>query len=327
MKPNRIVRKIELGDLAQAGAVRPGHSALYAMYSSQWDGITTDLRAMLVPVDDHLVHRGDGVFETVKCRDGALYAMALHLERLAASAESIHLKPPCPAEEMMELVAETVRAGGHRDALVRILVSRGGGGMGVSPRECPRPQLYIVVYRAGVPFMTAHPGGAKAATVSVPLKPGDMATRKTCNYLPNVLMKYEAERAGADFPLALDERGCLAEGATENFGIVDGNGRLAVPRPGRMLQGITMRRALELAKSLHASGLLTGIAERDIFADELRAVRELLVFGTTPDVTAVVSLDGLSIGHGVPGPVQQALHKLLDDDQRTHPLMRTMVWA
>ena len=40
------------------------HANYYAMYSSWWGGITTEPNLMVVPVDDHMVHRGDGLFET-----------------------------------------------------------------------------------------------------------------------------------------------------------------------------------------------------------------------------------------------------------------------
>ena len=54
-------------------ANRPAyHAGYYAMYSSWWDAITVDPNLMVVPVDDHMVHRGDGLFETFKCVDGAV---------------------------------------------------------------------------------------------------------------------------------------------------------------------------------------------------------------------------------------------------------------
>ena len=45
----------------------------YLFYSGLWDGYVTDPALMVVPFDDHLVHRGDGVFESFKCVEGAAY--------------------------------------------------------------------------------------------------------------------------------------------------------------------------------------------------------------------------------------------------------------
>ena len=192
----------------------------FAMYSSHLGGIVTDPVLMQMPVDDHVVHRGDGIFETFKCLDGHIYNMKAHLERLAGAARSLAYLVPCSLEETARIVIETIRAGEHRDCLVRILVSRGSGGFGVNPYECPQAQLYVTATALPPSFMKTHPGGAKVVTSVIPIKPPFFAGIKACNYLPNVLMKKEAIDAGADFAVGFDEQGCLAEGATENFGIV-----------------------------------------------------------------------------------------------------------
>ncbi len=67
------------------------HANYYAMYSSWWNGITTEPNLMVVPVDDHMVHRGDGLFETFKCVDGAVYNLEAHLARLENGAKVIAL--------------------------------------------------------------------------------------------------------------------------------------------------------------------------------------------------------------------------------------------
>jgi branched-chain amino acid aminotransferase len=306
-------------------ARRPYHDHYYAMFSNVLGGIVTDPVAMTVPADDHVVHRGDGVFETIKCADGAVYGLALHLERLAASAGRIGLRVPESPEGLRDVVLETIRAGGRRDCLVRVLLSRGPGGFGVAPSECPEPGLYVIAYRLSPSFMEAHPEGARATVVDVPIKPGFLATIKTCNYLPNALMKAAAQAAGADFPVALDERGFLAEGATENLGIVTPGRVLQLPRSDRILDGITVRRVRALAPAAVHTGVLVAVETADIPRVALDEAAEILVFGTTPDVTAVVKLDGRPVGTGRPGPAQAALNRLLAEDLRNNDVMRTRV--
>ncbi len=301
---------------ALAARNEPFHSGYYAFYSSVMGGIVTAPGLMVVPADDHLVHRGDGVFETLKCVNGGVYLWDDHLRRLLHSAGAIGLPVPWSADELADRTAQTIRAGGRRDCLVRMIVARGPGSMGISPYDCPAPALYILAHELKPSFMAAHPGGARVITGSIPVKAGLFATIKSCNYLPNVLLKKEAADAGADFALAYDEAGFLAEGATENFGIVDRAGRLRVPGPGRILPGTTMNRALELARPLVERGLATAIARGPIARDEVAAARELLVFGTTPDVTAAVQLDGQPVGDGTPGPVAVALLGMIEYDIR-----------
>ncbi len=305
---------------------RPWHDRYYAMYASEWDAIITDPRWMVVPADDHVVHRGDGVFETIKCIRGALYALREHIARLSHSALSIGLGVPWAEDDLAALVVATVRAGGRPDCLVRVLLTRGPGGFGVAPAECPHPALYIIAYRLPPSFMALHPEGARAVVVDVPLKPGWLATVKTCNYLPNVLMNMAATAAGAHFPIALDEHGYLAEGATENIGVVIRR-QLLLPRPGRILEGITMQRVLGLAADAVTAGTLAAVERRDIASTELFRADEVLVFGTTPDVTSVVAIDGRSVGDGRPGPVREELQRRLEHDQLDNTALRTPVFS
>lgn len=47
-----------------------GNQQFLAMYSSIFGGITTEPEAMVIPMDDHMVHRGHGVFDTAAIMDG-----------------------------------------------------------------------------------------------------------------------------------------------------------------------------------------------------------------------------------------------------------------
>ncbi|MCK5676268.1 MAG: aminotransferase class IV, partial [Verrucomicrobia bacterium] len=208
---------------------------LHSMYSSVTDCIVTDPSVMVVPVDDHIVHRGDGVFESFKCMDGSIYNLDAHLERLGNSCAQLGITLPVPLDEMADIVVQTVLAGGERNALVRLLVSRGQGTMGINPYACIRPELYVVVYELKHANIDRLPAGASVAVSKVPVKPGLFATVKTCNYMPNVLMKKEAVDLGVDFTVSLDEHRNLAEGATENIGIVTRGKELFMPPPDRVL--------------------------------------------------------------------------------------------
>lgn len=294
----------------------PRQAGYYAMFSSIYGGIVTEPLLMQVPVDDHLVHRGDGVFETLKCAQGGIYLLREHLERLFFSAGAIGLTCPWSRDEISALVRQTVRAGGHPDCLIRILLSRGPGSLGVNPYDCPTPGLYILAHELKPSFMALHPEGARVAISRIPVKPSFFATIKACNYLPNVLMKKEAVDLGVDFTVAFDEQGRLAEGATENAGILTPEGDLRVPTPERILAGTTMNRVLELARPLVESGLLRSAGPDPISRVEIHRAREFFIFGTTPDVTSVVEFEGRPVGDGRPGPAALELARLLEADLR-----------
>jgi branched-subunit amino acid aminotransferase/4-amino-4-deoxychorismate lyase len=309
-------------------AHRPAyHAGYYAMYSSGWGATTTEPNLMVVPVDDHMVHRGDGLFETIQCEDGALYNFGAHWRRLERGAESIALELRWSREDVVGIVREVMAAAGRRDALVRIFASRGPGGHTANPYECPEPHLMVLAIRLPRPFMEGHPEGAKIGVSGVPAKEGVFAQVKSVNYLPNVLMRKQAVDAGVDFMLGFDKNGHMTELPTENFGIVTGGRVLRVPRPGGILAGTTMLRVLELAREkLVPAGVLAGVEEADVPLGEIEAAAELLVFGTTPRVTAATEFGGRAVGDGRPGPVWRELGAAFEADLK-NPAMLTRVCA
>jgi len=305
---------------------RPCQNTYYAMYSSVYGGIVTDPRLMLLPIDDHMVHRGDGVFEALKAVNGNVYNLAAHLDRLVNSARGIALDLPVSLADLKDIILETARVAGHPTCMIRIYVSRGPGGFGVNPYECPAPQLYVVITALGTPFMTLHPEGARLCTSAIPAKSAEMAQIKNCNYAPNVLMKKEAVDRKFDFSMGFDERGFLTEGATENMGIVSQDNRLLFPNLDRILTGTTMLRAMALSQELVREGLLTYSGLADITIRDILAARELIIAGTTLNVVAGVEFDGHPIGTGKPGPVYQCLAALLERDMHENHVVLTPLY-
>lgn len=278
----------------------------FAMYSSEWDAILTDPRLMRIPADDHLVHRGDGVFETLLWESGRLYNLDAHLKRLHHSASCIGLVPPVSPETLKEILRDLCEATGRPRFLVRVLLGRGTGGFGVDPAECPKASLYAIAYKAGPPFMERHPEGATVILSKIPPKSGGLANIKTCNYLPNVLMKAEAAAAGAHFALGVDTEGFLTESYTENIMAVTPDRTLILPPPDHHLPGTTLRRVADLAES---EGFQ--VVSRKLRPEDLRSMSELLILGTTACVTSVTRFEDQVFNVG---PVAKRLSMLLEAD-------------
>lgn len=315
----------EVGDWLES-LRRSYHSSYYAMYSSLCGGVVTDPVMMMLPVDDHVAHRGDGVFETLKCVDGGIYNLDAHLARLWSATESISISAPVSQKEMRDIVVETVRAGGEQNCSIRILVSRGPGSLGVNPYDSPTAAVYVIVSALATPFSVIHPEGAALGISSIPSKRPCFAAVKSCNYIQNVLMKKEAVDMGVDFVAGFDDGGLLTEAATANIGIVSPSRELLFPRLVSILSGTTMLRTATLAESLIADGVLAGIANADITVADMRKAREILVVGTTINVVPVRAFDGKPVGDGVPGPVFEALSARLVHDVAANDGLRTQVF-
>ncbi|MBU1229781.1 MAG: aminotransferase class IV [Proteobacteria bacterium] len=293
---------------AMLEAIRPGTEAVLAFYDHRIGVIGTDPKLMLMPWDDHLVHRGDGVFETIKYVGRKLYQLDAHLRRMKLSCQAIHLEPPCSWAELKQAIIEVARAGNEPSGLLRILLGRGPGGFGIDPYESPVQSLYLVAYRMRMKPESYFDKGVTAFRTSIPAKQAWMATVKTTNYLPNVLMKREAVNKGVDFPFCYDERGFLAEGATENICLVDEAGRLVIPEFTNSLAGTTLMRAVDLMKD-ELDVIFKGVTE-----DEVHTAREVMMVGTSFDCVSVVRYNAKPIFDARPGPVSRRIRALLMAD-------------
>src|SRR5499433_2644672 len=105
----------------------------WAFYSSQLGGIVTEPALMVLPFDDHMVHRGHGIFDTASIVDGKIYDLEAHLDRFLRSAALSRLPLPCPRAEMREIIARTAAVSGQREGSIRYWISAGPGSLGLPP--------------------------------------------------------------------------------------------------------------------------------------------------------------------------------------------------
>lgn len=285
-----------------------GRASVLAFYEHRIGVICKDPKLMLMPLDDHMAHRGDGVFETMKYVGGRIYQLEPHIKRMGKSSSAIYLEPPCSWDEIGEIVKQVARAGGKDQGLVRLLLGRGPGSFGIDPDECPIASLYVVAYDLHMKPEEVFEKGVTAFKTSIPAKQPYLATIKTVNYLPNMLMKREAVQKGFDYPLCFNERGYLAEGATENVVIVDQGGVLHIPEMTNALAGTTLMRAAELIRS-EVETTFSAIRE-----DDLLTAKEAIIIGTTMDAVSVVRYNGKPIHDVRPGPVSKRIRELLKKD-------------
>lgn len=289
----------------------------YAFYSSQLGGIVTDPALMVIPFDDHMVHRGHGIFDTAGLVNGRIYDLEAHLDRFLGSAERSRLELFGSRQEMRDIIVKTTAASGRRDGAIRYWLSSGAGSLELSPAAGAAPGFFVMVF-GGLSYPERWwTEGLRVMTTTYPIKPPLYAITKATNYLPNVLMQMEAKAAGFDNGVFIDETGCVGESSNMNVAFVTGDGVLRHPRFDRVLPGCTSLRLLELARPLAGKGVIAGVEVCDIPVGEARAAREMLLLGSSVKVAPVVEWDGRPIGSGKPGPAARALLELLEEDMRT----------
>ncbi|CAH9099442.1 unnamed protein product [Cuscuta europaea] len=294
----------------------PKKEQYLAMYSSIFGGIVTDTAAMVIPMDDHMVHRGHGVFDTAAIMDGHLYELDEHIERLLRSAAMAKIKPPFDKECIRRILIQTVSASKCRKGSLRYWLSTGPGDFQVSPSGCHQSALYAIVIQKQSP---SNHEGVKVITSSIPIKPPQFAVMKSVNYLPNVLLKMQGEEKGAFTGIWLDGDGFIAEGPTMNVAFVTKEKELLMPDFKNILSGLTAKRALVHAQALVKDGILRSIRLSNVSVDEGKSAREMMLIGSGVIVHPVVQWDDQIIGDGKEGPVTQALRNLILEDMKSGP--------
>ena len=288
-----------------------------AFYSSQLGGVVTDPALMVLPFDDHMVHRGHGIFDTAALVAGRIYDLEAHLDRFLASAERSKLQLAGSRAEMRDIIIRTAAASGVRDGAIRYWLSSGPGNLDLTPAAGAVPAFFVMIF-GGLSYPARwYSEGLKVMTTTYPMKPPLYAITKATNYLPNVLMQMEAKEAGMDNGVFIDEQGFVGESSNMNVAFVMADNVLRHPRFVRVLAGCTSLRLLELAPALVATGVLAGVEVGDIPVADARASREMILLGSSIKVAPIVEWDGRPIGSGTPGPVARALLDLLEKDMRT----------
>ena len=298
-------------------AVHAKASNFYAMYSSVLGGIVTDPALMVLPLDDHMVHRGHSVFDTATLTGGMLYQLDPHLDRLLRSAELARVPLPFPREELRQIILDTAAASRQREGSVRYWLSAGPGGFGLGPAECVGSSFYVIVFNQELYPASYYTDGMKVITSNIPIKPPLFARIKSTNYLPNVLVVLEAKDRSADNGIFIDQRGMVAESSNMNVAFVTKDRVFRHPVFDAILSGITIQRVLQFAERLVQQGDLKEIRLADVSVSEGREAAEMMLIGSSIKIAPVVEWDGRPIGDGKPGPIAKMLLQLWEEDVRS----------
>jgi branched-chain amino acid aminotransferase len=253
-----------------------------------------------VSVFDHGLLYGDGVFEGIRFYNGRVFRLEEHLARLWDSARSICLEVPISVSEMTEALLETIRQNGLHDGYIRLVLTRGVGNLGLNPAQCKRPSVIIIAAIVALYPAEAYEKGLTVVTCATRrTNPGALNPAvKSLNYLNNVMARIEANLAGADEALMLNDHGNVAECTADNVFIIKQGRIFTPPISAGALRGITRSVAFEIAAETGIKVTETDITRHDVFTAD-----ECFLTGTAAEVIPVVKADGRVIGNGKPGPI------------------------
>jgi branched-chain amino acid aminotransferase len=255
---------------------------------------------------DSVVQGGDAVWEGLRLYQGRIFRLDEHLARLRRSAVALAFAQIPPDEEIIAEIRRTLAANDMTDNVhIRLTLTRGVKiTSGMDPRLNQSGPTLIVLPEHKAPVYEA--GGITLITSSVRRTAPDSLDPKIHhnNLLTSILAKIEANVAGADDAVMLDQRGFVAETNATHIFLVSG-GVLRTPTAAACPEGITREAVLDLAAG---AGLPTAVGDYSL--TQLYCADELFVTGTMGGLTPVLALDGRPIGDGKPGPITAQLTDL-----------------
>ena len=268
------------------------------------DGELVDKADAKISVFDHGLLYGDGICEGIRFYNGRVFRLEEHIDRLFLSARAILLKMIWSEQEVCDIVRETIRANKLTDGYIRLVVTRGSGGLGLNPYLCEKPSMFCIAasiqlypeefYKNGLELITCSTRRPSHATLSPQIK--------SLNYLNNIMAKVECIKAGVMEGLMLNEEGTVAECTGDTVFIVK-NGVIITPKiTDGALDGITRAVIFDLCEKLNIK-----ITEETITRYDVYTADECFLTGTAAEVIPVVKVDDRPIGDGSPGDVFRSL--------------------
>ena len=263
-----------------------------------------------IHVMSHVIHYGSSVFEGVRCyalpSGPAIFRAKEHAQRLLDSAKVYRIDVDYSSDEIVKAMCQVIASNNVWPCYLRPIVLRGYGEAGVNPLNCP-VEVYVVNYPWGKYLTSDSDQGCDACVSSwTRLAPNTLPAmaKAGANYMNSQLIKMEAVLNGYAEGIALDANGYVSEGSGENVFVVRNGVLQTAPLGNSVLPGITRDSVLQIARDLGIP-----VVEQGIPREMLYIADEAFFTGTAAEVTPIRSVDKISVGKGVTGPLTKAIQK------------------
>jgi D-alanine transaminase len=247
---------------------------------------------------------GDGVYEYIPVYSRKPFRFDAHLARLQASLDAIRLPNPLPADAWRSHVATLIAAQDFADQAIYVQITRGVPAATEPPRDAPFPQACTpTVLMLALPLLPPSEA-LKASGVCAVTAHDNRWLRcdiKAVSLLPNVLLRQHAADAGCAETILLRD-GYLSEGTASSIVVVRDGVLCLPPKSNLTLPGITYDVVLELAAQHAMPYQVRAISEA-----EVRNADELWMISSPKEILAIVTLDGVPVTDGKPGPLARRM--------------------
>jgi D-alanine transaminase len=259
-----------------------------------------------VHIEDRGYQFADGVYEVWSVFDGRMADFDGHMTRLHRSLTELRIDIPMTREALTQVLKETIRRNRVKNGIVYLQVTRGTARRDHSFPPPGTPPSVVVTSRSISPMKTDAIAEKGVAVVTTPDIRWGRCDIKTVGLLPNILAKQIARERGAYEAWMVDDMGLVTEGSSTNAWIIDEHGKLRTrDTQANILKGCTRTTLLDI---LHEEGI--ELEERAFTVEEAKRAKEAFFTAAGAFVMPAVSIDGVKIGDGKPGPVATRLRDL-----------------
>jgi len=263
-----------------------------------------------IHVLSHVVNYGSAVFEGIRCYSQpagpAIFRVQEHVQRLLNSAKIYRIELDFTGEELIAAIIDLVKVNRIWPCYVRPIVLRGYGEIGVNPFHSPI-EVYIANYEWGKYLGHGSEEGVDVCVSSwTRIAPNTLPAmaKSGANYMNSQLIKMEAILNGYVEGIGLDVNGYVSEGSGENLFIVRNGTLVTAPLGNSVLPGITRDSVLCIARDLGIP-----VVEQSIPREMLYIADEVFFSGTAAEITPIRSVDKITVGKGVVGPLTHSIRR------------------
>lgn len=263
---------------------------------------TTDERVL--GVEDRGFQFGDAVYEVVKFVARRPLFVLEHFRRLEAGLRALEIGPAWDEESFRRMIGEIIERTEFEDGIVYMQVSRGESLRSHFWPDESQPTLVAYSRRFTFPDEAKKERGIRVITATD--RRWHFCNVKSANLLGNAMAKKQAQRAGVDEAILMDD-GFVTEGASSNFFAVRNGALVTHPLDEHILPGVVRDRVIGLAL-----GAKIRVDERPLREAELFDLDEAFITSTTNGVMPVSEIDGRVIRNGRRGELTEKLQRMFD---------------
>ncbi|QAA81883.1 aminotransferase IV [Aequorivita sp. H23M31] len=264
-----------------------------------------------ISVFDSSVQGGDAVWEGLRVYPEGVVCLDKHLTRLHESAKTLAFVDIPSKDFIKDAIRQTLDANGMNDNThIRLTLTRGEKiTSGMDPR-LNQSGSCLIVLAEWKPLVYDNDHGIKVISTSQRRNAPQFLDSKIHhnNLLNNIIAKIQANVAGKDAGLMLDERGFVAELNGSNVFMVK-QGKVFTPFAHACLPGITRNSVMEMCDREGIS-----LVEADLSLSQFYNADGVFATGTMGELTPIVEIDGRTIARD--NELQKKIIRLYEKEVR-----------